>query len=81
MSGRKEQKPKVKKGVGVKVSNSEPDFEANKRKLNKRSFYDFYARVIFGLWMGEVLDELHHSRYKEEIRKRYKPKLRRGVLK
>lgn len=63
------------------MSDKEPDFEANRRELNKRAAYDLHARIIFGLRMLEVLDELHWSRYKEELRKKYKPKLRKGVLK
>ena len=63
------------------MSDLEPDFEANRKELNKRATSDLVARIIFGLRMMEVLDELHYSRYKEEIRKRYKPKLRKGVLK
>lgn len=71
----------LKDSRGVKMSDLEPDFEANRRDLNKRATNELIARIIFGLRMQEVLDELHWSRYKEEIRKRYKPKLRKGVLK
>lgn len=78
MSGPEEQKLRAKRRVGVKVSNLEPDFEANRKELNRRATNDLVARIIFGLRMMEVLDELHWTRYKEEVRKSYKPKLRRG---
>ena len=63
------------RGVGVKVSKSEPDFEANKRELNKRAEFDLITRIRIGILLLNTLNRGYQKKQYKTV------KLRRGVLK
>ena len=63
------------RGGAVKVSDKEPNFEANRRELNEKAQLDLITRIRIGILMFDILNRGYQK-------KKYKTvKLRKGVLK
>ena len=75
MSGPGEQKQRTKRRGGGKMSNSEPDFEANRRELNEKSQLDLITRIRIGILLFDILNRGYQKKQYKTV------KLRKGVVK
>lgn len=65
----------ISRGGGVKMSDREPDFEANRRELNEKVQLDLITRIRIVILLFDILNKGYQKKQYKTV------KLRKGVLK